>query len=936
MSFTAILDANISKFSQAIDRAQAQMDGLEVGINAKLNRIGDSFTSLGRKASLFSAAYAAAIGLSIKKGIDFESAFAGVEKTVDGTATQMAQLREGIKEMSKELPTSASDIAAVAEAAGQLGIQTDNILAFSKVMIDLGEASNMSSEQAATALARFANITQMSQNQFDRLGSVIAELGNNLATTESEIVEMGLRLAGTGSQIGLTEAQILSLAGALSSVGIEAQAGGSSFSRMMVNMQLAVETGGQKLQDFANVAGMTASEFQTAFRNDAAGAIISFIEGLSKVEERGETAIAVLDKMGITEIRLRDALLRAAGASDVFRDSIELGSKAWDENIALTEEAERRYATSASKFKMLLNRIQGQMVRIGEILLPMFNDFVDRISNLVDWFAKLDPVIIKVGLAVGALLATVGPLLLMLGGILKAIPLITAAITVMSGPIGWAIAGITALTAGIVAFSSTTNGATSATDAFAKAQDQANKSITREISELNKLLSIAKNENLSKEVRAKAIRTLNALSPKYLGDLKLETINTAATTVAVEKYTKALSDNARQKAVNDKMTELYADLLKQEENLIKQQAGLSGIERKGGDLYKMTEYRIKLTEKSIDKIKEQITYYEGLVEVSEEGSNSIVGDLKTIIDEFEDLITITEDSGEVTMDAFQKMIGETTPLQQAIELTTQKIEDLQSKLIKLQTGILTPTNVRKEIEQTKQDIGELSSALDLLTGERELNIDVKTNGKTIQDFLNSDFFSGLGKSANLSGLKASFSKLFGEDGLTLPEVDASRFEASLQKANEMVIDYGQMMAMGMSGLAQAIGDAFGSGNFDNLGSNLISAMGNLAKQFGSMLMAMGAAALELQSLITNPWTAIAAGAALVALGAAATASAQRMVNNTISGGAGSYQNIPTGPGLSDQRGPYRGFEQSEVIFKIGTNELIGVLDQHNTRKIRMR
>lgn len=48
---------------------------------------------------------------------------------------------------------------------------------------------------------------------------------NNLATTEKDIVNMGQRLAGAGKQIGLTEAEIMGFAGALSSVGIEAEAG---------------------------------------------------------------------------------------------------------------------------------------------------------------------------------------------------------------------------------------------------------------------------------------------------------------------------------------------------------------------------------------------------------------------------------------------------------------------------------------------------------------------------------------------------------------------------------------------------------------------------------------------------------------------------------------------------------------------------------------
>lgn len=296
-------------------------------------------------------------GYIFQTGLQFESAFAGVEKTVDATDAQLQEFRSGIREMSTEIPQTAAEIASVAEAAGQLGIKNEYLLGFTETMSNLGVATNMSATEAATSLARLANITQMPQENFDRLGSTIVALGNNLATTESEITEMGLRLAGAGKQVGMSEAQILGLAGAISSVGIEADAGGSAVSTIMTKMQLAVEQGGESLEQFANVAGMSADEFRQAFQQDAAQALVSFVEGLGSMESRGQSAIAMLSDMEITEIRQRDALLRLAGAGDVLSESLGIATQAWDENNALTNEAEKRYQTLESQIQILKNNV---------------------------------------------------------------------------------------------------------------------------------------------------------------------------------------------------------------------------------------------------------------------------------------------------------------------------------------------------------------------------------------------------------------------------------------------------------------------------------------------------------------------------------------------------------------------------------------------------
>lgn len=324
-----------------------------------------------------STALAGAGVYAIKTGIDFETAFAGVKKTVDATDAELTEFRQGIRDMAKEMPQSASSIAEVAEAAGQLGIKNDSILSFTRVMSDLGVATNMSATEAATSLARLANITQMPQENFDRLGSTIVALGNNLATTESEITEMGLRLAGAGKQVGMTEAEILGLAGAISSVGIEADAGGSAVSTVMAKMQLAVEKGGESLEQFADVAGMSAQDFQKAFKDDAAQALVSFVKGLGTMEDRGKSAIATLSDMEITEIRQRDALLRLSGAGDVLSESLGIAAQAWDENNALTKEAEQRYETLESRLQILKNNV-------ADLGISFYDELRDPLKSTVD------------------------------------------------------------------------------------------------------------------------------------------------------------------------------------------------------------------------------------------------------------------------------------------------------------------------------------------------------------------------------------------------------------------------------------------------------------------------------------------------------------------------------------------------------------------------
>lgn len=408
----------------------------------KIENAGGKIENAGKKVSAFSLATGTALVASAKSVIEFESAFTGVEKTVDGTEQQMAELKQGIRDMAKEIPSSTTEISAVAEAAGQLGIKTEDILSFTRVMIDLGNSTNLSAEEAASALAKFANITNMSAQDYSKLGATIVDLGNNFATTEADIVEMATRLAATGELAGLSQAQILALATAMSSVGIEAEAGGSAMSKLLKQIQVAVETGSDDLKDFAKVAGMSSSEFKKAFEQNAVKALSAFISGLNDTERNGKSAIVILEEMGLTEVRLSNTVLSLANASGVMTDAIDTASTAWEDNTALTNEANKRYETLESQIKICLNKLKDFAITIGNKLMPSISKVVDKIGDFTKWLENLSEEqvdnIVKIGTmvtAIGPLLTIFGKLTSTTGTVIKSIGTFTQAIGVVKGTV---------------------------------------------------------------------------------------------------------------------------------------------------------------------------------------------------------------------------------------------------------------------------------------------------------------------------------------------------------------------------------------------------------------------------------------------------------------------------------------------------------------------
>ena len=280
---------------------------------------------------------------------------------------------------------------------------------------------------------------------------------NNFATTEQDIVSMANRLAASGTLAGLTNQEILGLATAMSSVGIEAEAGGTAMTQTLSAIESAVAAGGEDLQKFATVAGESAQEFADKWKNHPVEAIQDFIRGLGKLDEKGESATMVLDDMGLSGVRQSNMLKSLALAADTMTGAVDLSNRAWSENTALTNEASTRYETTESKLRMLKNQVVDMAIDFGGPFVDALKNgleaskpLIQTLSDMAKKFNELSPAqqqhIMKwlaISAAAGPALSILGKLTTGLGSMFKVFGSVNSGIGKLVGKLAPMASGLT-------------------------------------------------------------------------------------------------------------------------------------------------------------------------------------------------------------------------------------------------------------------------------------------------------------------------------------------------------------------------------------------------------------------------------------------------------------------------------------------------------------
>lgn len=420
----------------ALDTAQFEAGGKKAvssaaALEKQLKTFGTSARNVGQSLTTsLTVPLVAAAAAAIKVAADFETSFANVKKTLGqvGASAQTSaayyeDLNNFIRQTAREIPQTVNELARFAALGGQFGISAEGMKGFVKTMAALNVAvSDISGEEAAEGLAKLRNITQASEGDISRMAAALVALGNDGASTEGHILELSKRIASAGSLMGLTVPQIMGIAAGLANLGINAEAGGTAFSRTLAAMDVAADTGGASLQAFANIAGMSMDAFAKMVQERPMQAVEVFIQGLSKTREAGENLTVILGDLGVEGVRQMDVLRRVALASGEVSKAVDLSTKSYADNTAHIKAAEEKYKTFWNQLKLLGADLADIGIELGKTLLPLGKDLAaslrpgaEAVKSLVAEFNKLPQPVRNVAIGLLGLVAAAGPVIFFLG-----------------------------------------------------------------------------------------------------------------------------------------------------------------------------------------------------------------------------------------------------------------------------------------------------------------------------------------------------------------------------------------------------------------------------------------------------------------------------------------------------------------------------------------
>ena len=375
---TTGLDNEINKIQKSLGGAADQQKAFQQSLSTTRYALYDVSSTLGATGLLLTGLAVATTAVAVA----WERDFAQVARTSGATGEALGVLREELVKLTQTMPISFGDLTRIATLAGQLNVPAERIAAFTETVAKTVAVTDLSVDAAATAFGRLDALLPDVQGNYEALGSSIAKVGVNSVATESQIVNISTQISSMGNFAGLTAAEVVGLSGALASVGAAPELSRGTITRVFTQMQKAISTGGDSLERFATIAGVSGDEFASAFGTNRFGPIFQkFIEGLNDTARTGGDATKALADLGITSVRDVPLLLRLAGAGQILGQSFTDARDGFADGTELTKQYGVIAETTAARIQILVNNFQAFLDAIGSQTTGPLRSVVDLLSQ---------------------------------------------------------------------------------------------------------------------------------------------------------------------------------------------------------------------------------------------------------------------------------------------------------------------------------------------------------------------------------------------------------------------------------------------------------------------------------------------------------------------------------------------------------------------------
>lgn len=382
------------EYSLAVKIAGSVASSFNSAMGAAENRISGLGQIAKQAAAIASAAWGALkigefVTDSVQAAVDFESAMADVAKVVDGLRDENGNLTDtyyamsdSIVQMSKNIPMAAEDLAAITASAGTAGIAAEELTTFTETAAKMGVAFDTTAEQAGDWMAKWRTSFTMSQEEVTALADQINYLSNNSASTASEISTIVTAVGPLGDVAGISAAQIAALGSTMVGVGVQQDVAATGIRKLATTM-VAGSSATKAQATVLQQLGLDATEMAERMQTDAEGAILTFLEAVSKLPE-AEQAAALKNYFGQESVGAIAPLLTNL---DVLRERFEMVADAQLYAGSMDAEYAARAATTANNIQLYENRIAALKIQIGDYLLPVVNKVLAAASGGLDWIS---------------------------------------------------------------------------------------------------------------------------------------------------------------------------------------------------------------------------------------------------------------------------------------------------------------------------------------------------------------------------------------------------------------------------------------------------------------------------------------------------------------------------------------------------------------------